>query len=72
MANEIKQRMIALLEEDAAHMREAAEAWEELQKHNARLEDLNGKLVGTAKDMAADYRKKEKELRNLLAKVKAL
>lgn len=64
--NNTRDRFLELLEADAAMLREAAEAWEELGKHGARLEDLNGRPVATAAEMVERYRRQEKELRNLI------
>jgi hypothetical protein len=72
MANGLKERFIQLLEDDIAQLRKTAEAWEELEKYGARLEGLDGKTIATAREMVAGRRANEKELRELLEKVRAL
>ena len=72
MANGSKQRFIELLEQDVAHALSAAEAWKELERSGARLEDLQGKPIATAAEMVAKYTDKEKELRALMASITAL
>jgi hypothetical protein len=68
---DMTQRFIELLEQDAANYRKAAEAWDELAKYDGRLESIDGKPIAKATDMAAGYRAKEKELRELISKVHA-
>jgi len=68
--NETTKRFIELLEQDAANYRKAAEAWDELAKDNGRLESVDGKPIANAADMAAGYRAKETELRELISKVR--
>jgi len=58
------------LEKDAEMFRQAADAWRELQRHGARLEDLDGRQVATAAEMIELYCQREKELRDLIKKVK--
>ncbi|HTB91315.1 MAG TPA: hypothetical protein VK728_00700 [Candidatus Sulfotelmatobacter sp.] len=71
MTNELKQRFIALLEQDAAQAHKVAQAWQELREHDARLEDAQGKTIATAAEMVARCTEKETELRALIAKIKA-
>ena len=70
MANEMRQRFIDLLEQDAAQAIMVAQAWKELEGKGARLEDAKGKTIATAADMVTRYTEKEKELRLLIAKIK--
>jgi hypothetical protein len=71
MTNGFKHRVIELLEEDIAQADKAAHAWTELDKHRALLEDLNGNVIGSARDQAERYREHAKELRALLASMGA-
>jgi hypothetical protein len=66
----VTQRSVELLQEDAERNRQAAEAWSELEKHNARLEDPDGRQVASASKMVEFYRRREKETRDLIKKVK--
>jgi len=69
--HDMTKRFIELLEQDATNYRKAAEAWDELAKDDGRLESIDGKPIAKATDMAAEYRAKEKELRELISKVSA-
>jgi len=71
MNNEMKQRCIDLLEQDATQAHNVAQAWKELQERGARLEDAHGKTIATAADMVTRYTDEEEELRALIAKMKA-
>jgi len=71
MTNGVKQRFIDLLEQDAAQAHEVAQAWSELREQGARLEDAQGKTIATAADMVRRYTDKEKELRDLIAEIRA-
>jgi uncharacterized protein (UPF0297 family) len=71
MTNEMRQRFIDLLEQEANQAHEMAQAWKELQEKGAnRLEDVQGKLIATAADMVTKFTEKEKELRAFIAKIK--
>jgi hypothetical protein len=72
MSNEMKQRFIKLLEQDAAQAQKAAQAWRELEQNRARLEDAQGKIIATATDMVTKYTEREKELRDMIAWINAL
>jgi predicted Zn-dependent protease len=67
MANE---RFIELLEEDIVQARKAAEHWEELARMDARLENIDGKLLATASEMVAHFRAREKELQQFISQAK--
>ena len=71
MNNEMKQRFIELLEQDAAQARKVAQAWKELEQIGARLE-AQGNTVVAAADMVARSNEKEKELRAMIARIIAL
>jgi hypothetical protein len=71
MTNEMRQRFIDLLEQDAAQAHKVAQAWKELREDGARLEDAQGKTIATAADMVTRYTDKEMELRVLIARIKA-
>jgi uncharacterized protein (DUF3084 family) len=68
MVNEFKQRFIDRLEEEAAQAHKAAQAWRELEKHSAQLEDGHGKIIATAAEMAKKDEDKEEWLRGIIAK----
>ena len=70
MANGFKQRVIELLEEDIAQADKAAHEWNELDKHRVLLEDLQGNVVGSARDQMERYSEHSKELRILLARIR--
>ena len=63
------QRFVELLQRDAEMHRQAAETWVELETQNARLEDLDGRLVATAREMIEHYRRREEEIRDLIERV---
>jgi hypothetical protein len=67
MANNANERFLALLEQDVEMFQKAAEAWDEIGQHGGRLEDMEGKAVATAEEMAEKYRHQAKELRGLIA-----
>jgi len=69
--NEMTQRFIALLEEDVAREHEQAQHWRELEKHGARLEDINGKTIATATEMVKKFIDREKEFRNMIDQVRS-
>jgi hypothetical protein len=72
MVDGLKRRFLELLNKDLATLRETATAWEELEKHNACLEDLNGRVVASAAEMKETYRRRERELLKWIEKVKTL
>ena len=68
--DEATKHFIEQLQQDIETNRRTADAWNELGKHNARLYDLDGKEVASAREMAEYYRRREKELRGLIENVK--
>ncbi len=62
----MKERFIKLLEEDIARLREEIEAWKLLEKHGARLEDLNGNVIATATERINDLVERDKQLQALI------
>jgi hypothetical protein len=59
---------VRLLKNDAAHHREMAKNWEELEKEGVfRFEDTDGNTSSPAQ-MAAKYRARAEELEELIAK----
>ncbi len=71
MSNGAKDRFIELLEEDAAQAHKMAEAWKDLQKQGGRLLDKDEKPIATAAEMVVKFAEREKELRALIAQIKA-
>jgi hypothetical protein len=67
--NEMSQRFIALLEEDAAQAHEQAQHWKELERQGARLEDGDGNVIATAAEMVTKFTNREKEFRDLIDQV---
>lgn len=65
----MKQRFLEQLEQDIAQNRQAAEAWDDLAKFGAQLQGIDGKPIATAEQMAAGFRAKEKELRDLISQM---
>ncbi len=66
------QRFIELLTADAEQFRQAAEAWEEAERRDGadRLEDLNGNTIATAAERVQWYRAREREIRQLIERVR--
>jgi hypothetical protein len=71
MIDPAKQRFIDLLEEDASRAHQAGQAWRQLEKHGAQLEDGQGKVIAMAAEMAKKDEDKEQWLRGIIAKTKA-
>jgi hypothetical protein len=51
MANEMRQRFIDLLEQDAAQANKVAQAWKELEGKGALLEDAKTRGGGTHRNL---------------------
>ncbi len=72
MTDGVKQRFLELLGEDLATLRKAFTAWEKLEKDNARLEDFSGKVIASATEVKETYRRRERELLELIERVRSL
>lgn len=70
MTNGFKQRAIEILEADITHNDKVAQMWRELDRDRVLLEDLQGNVFGSARDMAEKYNERAKELRDLLARIR--
>jgi hypothetical protein len=71
MPKGLKEQLIDMLEHDAAIAHERAQAWKELQGHGTLL-DKEEKPVSTAADMLTKFAEDEAEIRDLIAKIKAM
>ena len=67
VSDELRRRCISLLEDEAARICKVAQNWKELEKNGARLENIEGRQVASASEMATKYEAQEKELRRLIA-----
>lgn len=65
------QRFIDQLQEDAQNAHRAAEVWLELKRNTARIEDPDGRLITAAEQMEGHFREREKEYRNMIAKLES-
>ncbi len=70
MSDAVRERFLELLEKDAEMLRQAAEVWTELERYGACLQSLDGTRLTSASEMVQQYRKREKELRDLVERVR--